>query len=214
MPAGILRLPRGKPGVKPVVVVSSIPPPIAIGEFGVIRLHAGVRLADDDPLASHAELGPDPVRADVGQVPLRLGGGLIVAGGDRQRSRQGAQHRTGHDPVHFGAACQPEPVQQPALYLQRVDQVIGRVMDVHHVQRGAEVRLGGVCALNQRVVDELAAPVVVLHIYRRRQVGLIFQDHEQLVAVEAGLTNCEVNHQPHQPECDCRPGQCGVHPGF
>ena len=74
MPVDILRLLSAIPGIVPVEVMISIPPPVRLRQLGVVPLRSAVGLSDDHAGTGDAEILPDAVSVDVGQIPLRLGG--------------------------------------------------------------------------------------------------------------------------------------------
>ena len=132
---------RVVPRVEPVVVIAALQAAIAALQSRVIALHAGIRLADDDALAGHAQLAPYAVGANGSDVPLRLSRRGQVAGQGRRRLGQGAQVRAVEHAIHFGPGGQVDAHQRSAVHFEGVDQVVRLIDDVQAVEGGTDGRL-------------------------------------------------------------------------
>ena len=97
------------------------------------------------PSRSTPSSRPDPVGADQRDVPGRSGRRAAACRRcGRGRRRQRAQPLADQHPGHLGPAGQPGPHRRPAVHLDRVDQVVRRVVQAPPVQLPAQRRLGAV----------------------------------------------------------------------
>ena len=186
---------RAVPGVQPVAVVAGSAAPVGVPQGGVVWVHPAVRLADHDAPAGHSQLPPDPVGADGGDVPGRLDRRGRLAHLVLGRGEQGTQAGAVQHPVHLRPGGEVEPHQGPTVHLQGVHQVEGPVADAEALQVGPEGALGGGGIAGQQVVDGPGPVRAGRGSGRRGRVHLLLQDHEQPVAVEAGLAGQEVDPQ-------------------
>jgi len=184
------------PGIEPVVIVGLVPgAAVAVGQFGVVALHAGIRLAHHDALPGDTQLLPNAVRADHGQIPLLLRGLFELALIGRHRRGQRAQDGTIEHPVHLGAGGKPQAHQRSGLHLDGVFEIIRLVSNPQAIERLAQFCLAGIGRLDQAVIDESTPGMVIAHLLRPGKISLLFEDDEQALAVQARLADKEVQAQ-------------------
>jgi hypothetical protein len=118
--------------------------------------------------------------------------------------------------VHLGPGGQVGAQQRPAVHFEAVDQVIRLIGDVQPVEGAAQRSLGAVGVLDQGVVDEVQPLRAVRNVVGGAHVGLVAQDDEQPIAMQAGLASQPIDQTRGEPDDDhagqaqqARAGRCG-----